>query len=121
MYIYWILLGLVIVIEIIGTLLMKWASVSEGNGGFILMLVMIFLSYIFFFFVVKKIVLGVVYALWEGIGILFIILFSVLLFDESLSLMKIVGLIILVVGIVLIKLGIRKARKFELEVNYGVV
>lgn len=121
MYIYWILLGLVIVIEIIGMLLMKWVSVSEGNGGFILMLVMIFLLYIFFFFVVKKIVLGVVYVLWEGIGILFIILFSVLLFDESLLLMKIVGLIILVVGIVLIKLGICKVCKFELEVNYGVV
>ncbi len=47
MYIYWILLGLAIATEITGTLSMKWASVSEGNGGFILMLVMISLSYIF--------------------------------------------------------------------------
>ncbi|MDX5636905.1 SMR family transporter [Escherichia coli] len=45
MYIYWILLGLAIATEITGTLSMKWASVSEGNGGFILMLVMISLSY----------------------------------------------------------------------------
>ena len=44
-------------------------------------------------------------ALWEGIGILFITLFSVLLFDESLSLMKIAGLTTLVAGIVLIKSG----------------
>ena len=36
------------------------------------------------------------------IGILFITLFSVLLFDESLSLMKIAGLTTLVAGIVLI-------------------
>jgi spermidine export protein MdtJ len=92
MYIYWILLGLAIATEITGTLSMKWASVSEGNGGFILMLVMISLSYIFLSFAVKKIALGVAYALWEGIGILFITLFSVLLFDESLSLMKIAGL-----------------------------
>ncbi len=35
MYIYWILLGLAIATEITGTLSMKWASVSEGNGGFI--------------------------------------------------------------------------------------
>lgn len=83
MYIYWILLGLAIATEITGTLSMKWASVSEGNGGFILMLVMISLSYIFLSFAVKKIALGVAYALWEGIGILFITLFSVLLFDES--------------------------------------
>lgn len=33
MYIYWILLGLAIATEITGTLSMKWASVSEGNGG----------------------------------------------------------------------------------------
>ncbi len=85
MYIYWILLGLAIATEITGTLSMKWASVSEGNGGFILMLVMISLSYIFLSFAVKKIALGVAYALWEGIGILFITLFSVLLFDESLG------------------------------------
>ena len=99
MYIYWILLGLAIATEITGTLSMKWASVSEGNGGFILMLVMISLSYIFLSFAVKKIALGVAYALWEGIGILFITLFSVLLFDESLSLMKIAGLTTLVAGI----------------------
>lgn len=53
MYIYWILLGLAVATEITGTLSMKWASVSEGNGGFILMLVMISLSYIFLSFAVK--------------------------------------------------------------------
>lgn len=44
---YWILLGLAIAAEITGTLSMKWASVGHGNAGFILMLVMIALSYIF--------------------------------------------------------------------------
>ena len=47
------------------------------------MLVMIALSYIFLAFAVKKIALGVAYALWEGIGILLITLFSVMLFDET--------------------------------------
>ena len=79
---YWILLALAIVAEITGTLSMKWASVSGGHTGFILMLVMIALSYIFLAFAVKKIALGVAYALWEGIGILLITIFSVLLFDD---------------------------------------
>ncbi|CZX85125.1 Spermidine export protein mdtJ [Enterobacter ludwigii] len=61
---YWILLALAIIAEITGTLSMKWASVSDGNTGFILMLVMISLSYIFLSFAVKKIALGVAYALW---------------------------------------------------------
>lgn len=108
---YWIVLALAIVAEITGTLSMKWASLSGGNSGFIMMLVMISLSYIFLAFAVKKIALGVAYALWEGIGILLITLFSVTLFDESLSAMKIAGLVTLVAGIALIKSGTRKAAK----------
>lgn len=52
---YWILLALAIATEITGTLSMKWASVGNGKAGFILMLVMITLSYIFLSFAVKKI------------------------------------------------------------------
>ncbi|WP_052282524.1 multidrug/spermidine efflux SMR transporter subunit MdtJ [Kluyvera genomosp. 1] len=120
---YWILLALAIVAEITGTLSMKWASVSDGNTGFILMLVMIALSYIFLSFAVKKIALGVAYALWEGIGILLITLFSVMLFDESLTIMKAAGLATLVAGIVLIKSGTRKSprKAMDKEVNHAAV
>lgn len=111
--IYWILLALAIVAEITGTLSMKWSSVNDNNAGYIFMLVMISLSYILLSFSIKRIALGVAYAMWEGIGILFITLFSVLLFDESISLLKMTGLITLVVGIALIKSGTceKKSRK----------
>lgn len=102
---YWILLALAIAAEIIGTVSMKWASVNDGNAGYIFMLVMIALSYIFLSFAIKRIALGVAYAMWEGVGILFITLFSVLLFDETLSVVKVAGLLTLILGIVLIKLG----------------
>ncbi|MCU6666183.1 MAG: multidrug/spermidine efflux SMR transporter subunit MdtJ [Silvania sp.] len=118
---YWILLALAIVAEIIGTLSMKWASVSGGHAGFILMLLMITLSYIFLSFAVKKIALGVAYALWEGVGILLITLFSVVLFDEPLSIMKIAGLTTLVAGIVLIKSGTRKGKKQHKEATHATV
>ena len=93
---YWILLALAIVAEITGTLSMKWASVNDDKAGFIFMLVMIALSYIFLSFAVKRIALGVAYAIWEGLGILLITLFSA---------MKIVGLLTLVTGVALIKSG----------------
>jgi len=118
---YWILLALAIVAEITGTLSMKWASVSDGSTGFILMLVMITLSYIFLSFAVKKIALSVAYALWEGIGILLITLFSVMLFDETLTTMKIAGLTTLVAGIVLIKSGTRKPAKQQKEQTHAAV
>ncbi len=118
---YWILLALAIVAEITGTLSMKWASVSDGSTGFILMLVMITLSYIFLSFAVKKIALGVAYALWEGVGILLITLFSVMIFDETLTTMKIAGLTTLVAGIVLIKSGTRKPAKQQREQTHAAV
>lgn len=102
---YWILLALAIAAEIIGTVSMKWASVNGGHTGYIFMLVMIALSYICLSFAIKRIALGVAYAMWEGIGILFITLFSVLLFDEALSAIKVAGLLTLILGIVLIKSG----------------
>ncbi|MBW6351635.1 SMR family transporter, partial [Pseudomonas aeruginosa] len=65
---YWILLALAIIAEITGTLSMKWASVSGGHTGVILMLAMIALSYIFLAFCVKKIALGWAYAVGGGVG-----------------------------------------------------
>ncbi|ORM73868.1 multidrug transporter subunit MdtJ [Pantoea wallisii] len=110
---YWILLALAILAEITGTISMKWASVNGDNSGYLLMLFMIALSYIFLSFAVKRIALGVAYAMWEGIGILFITLFSVMLFDEVLSPMKVAGLLTLITGIVLIKTGTRCRRELR--------
>lgn len=109
--IYWIFLGFAIVAEIIGTLSMKYASVSGGMTGHIVMYVMITGSYVLLSLAVKRVALGVAYALWEGIGILFITLFSVMLFDEPISVLKVLGLVTLIAGILLVKSGTRKVRK----------
>ncbi|ACR68796.1 multidrug/spermidine transporter subunit MdtJ [Edwardsiella ictaluri] len=109
--IYWIFLACAIVAEIIGTLSMKWASVSGTMSGNVVMLLMVTLSYILLSFAVKRVALGVAYALWEGIGILFITLFSVLWFDEPISVLKLSGLGLLVGGIILLKSGTVKKRR----------
>ncbi|HHP7834759.1 TPA: multidrug/spermidine efflux SMR transporter subunit MdtJ [Serratia marcescens] len=109
--IYWIFLGLAIMTEIIGTLSMKYASVNGGMIGHIVMYVMITASYVLLSVAVKRVALGVAYALWEGIGILFITLFSVLWFDEPISALKVLGLATLIAGIMLVKSGTRKEQK----------
>ncbi|MNL79008.1 Spermidine export protein MdtJ [compost metagenome] len=50
-----------------------------------------------------------------------ITLFSVVLFDEPLSIMKIAGLTTLVAGIVLIKSGTRKSKKQQKEATHATV
>ncbi|MDR5617746.1 multidrug/spermidine efflux SMR transporter subunit MdtJ [Arsenophonus sp.] len=106
--IYWIFLASAIVIEVIGTLSMKYSSVSGDMTGLLVMYFMIASSYILLAMAVKKVALGVAYALWEGIGVIFITAFSVLLFNESLPPMKLIGLALLIVGIALIKSGTKK-------------
>lgn len=109
--IYWIFLVLAIVTEVIGTLSMKHASVSGDFTGMVVMYVMIATSYILLAVAVKKVALGVAYALWEGIGILFITTFSVMWFGETLSPMKIGGLVLLITGIGLIKSGTKENHR----------
>ncbi|MBV6695473.1 multidrug transporter subunit MdtJ, partial [Serratia quinivorans] len=75
----------------------------------IVMWLMIATSYIFLAIAVKKVALGVAYALWEGIGIVIITTFSVLWFGESLSALKLGGLAMLIAGITLIKSGTKKS------------
>ena len=109
--IYWMFLGLAIITEVIGTLSMKYASVSGGSAGMIVMYIMIASSYILLSMAVKKVALGVAYALWEGIGILIITTFSVMWFHESLSPLKLGGLALLIAVITLIKYGTKKVQK----------
>ncbi|WP_075181794.1 multidrug/spermidine efflux SMR transporter subunit MdtJ [Pantoea sp. 1.19] len=108
---YWSVLILAIVAEITGTLAMKWASVHQQPLGFGVMLVMIALSYILLAISIKKIALGVAYALWEGVGIMLITLFSIALFDEAFPPLKAFGLAALVSGIVFIKYGVIQAPR----------
>ncbi|QGX92651.1 multidrug/spermidine efflux SMR transporter subunit MdtJ [Tatumella sp. TA1] len=102
---YWMLLILAIVFEVTGTLSMKWSTLSGSVSGFYIMLVMIACSYLSLSIAIKKIALGVAYAMWEGVGIVLISLCSLWLFDESLSMIKLSGLALLILGIVLIKIG----------------
>lgn len=108
--IYWIFLSLAIMAEVIGTLSMKYAIVNGEMTGHIVMYVMITASYILLSLAIKRIGMGVAYALWEGIGILLITFFSVIWFDEPFSLLKLAGLAILLVGIVMLKSGLRKVH-----------
>ncbi len=109
--IYWIFLAFAIVTEVIGTLSMKYASTTGDMTGHFVMYFMITCSYILLSVAVKRVALGVAYALWEGIGILLITSFSWLWFDEVLSPLKIAGLLILLAGIMLVKSGTDSSKK----------
>lgn len=100
----WIYLALAIVGELVGTACLKLANGSErplawlgvvGGYGAALWLLND---------VIAEIDVGVVYALWSGVGIALVAAAGVLLFGEAMTLMRALGLLAIVVGIALIQL-----------------
>ncbi len=103
----WIYLLTAIFFEVVGTTSMSFANENNPVLGHLLMYGLIGLSYFFLALAVKRVPVGVAYALWEGIGIVLITAVSVAWLGESLGLAKALGLGVMIVGILLIKSGTR--------------
>lgn len=103
----WIYLLTAIFFEVVGTTSMSFANENNPVLGHLLMYGLIGLSYFFLALAVKRVPVGVAYALWEGIGIVLITAVSVAWLGESLGLAKALGLAVMIVGILLIKFGTR--------------
>jgi small multidrug resistance pump len=97
---YWFYLAMAIVLEVMGTTCMKL------SGGFtrlipsVLVFVLYMVSFSFMILALKKMELGVVYAIWAGLGTAMIALIGIVWFQESVSLLKIVSIVFIVLGVV---------------------
>lgn len=60
------------------------------------------MSLFFFTLVLKKLSLGITYAIWSGLGIVFIAVIGVLYHKETIDLPAIVGLSLIIAGVVVI-------------------
>lgn len=96
----WIFLTLAIIFEITATTLMKMSN------GFTKLLPSVgtFLGYIICFtllsIALKKIDLGVAYAIWGAAGITIMSIIGVLVFKESINVLKIVSILLIVLGVI---------------------
>ena len=96
----WILLSLAILFEVVGTTLMKLSDGMTRPMPSVLMLVSYLLSLAFLSFAVKHFEVGVVYAVWSGVGIALITVIGILFFGEGSDLMKFVCLSLILIGVV---------------------
>jgi small multidrug resistance pump len=101
----WILLSIAIVAEIAGTLFLK---ASDGLSKF-WPSIGVFIGYVTAFSLLslslKKIDVGITYAIWAGVGIIGAAVGGYFFFDQSLSKLSIFGMAIIVVGVVIVNLG----------------
>ena len=101
----WIYLYLSIILEIAGTTCIK---LSEGYTKIVPSLIMVVcysLSIISLGLALKKIEIGVAYAIWSGMGTFVIAAIGIVWFKESATLLKITSLILIVVGVISLNLS----------------
>ncbi|MBH3008179.1 multidrug transporter subunit MdtJ [Serratia ureilytica] len=101
----WICLMVAIFFEVTGTSFMASAARDGGYVGYIIMATSLAFSYYFLALSIRKIGVGVAYAIWEGLGLALLTLVGVFIFKDNLSMRELIGLGIAVIGIVCVALG----------------
>lgn len=99
---YWFMLALAVVAEVISTVGMKYAATSSPVFGYVVMAVMISLSFYAFSRAVVHIPLAVSYAIWEGLGLFLIGVAGVVLFGEYLTLVEMFAIALMLFGLLLV-------------------
>jgi spermidine export protein MdtJ len=116
----WFFLALAIVTEVVGLTVMKLA-VADGNmAGYILFYFMVALSYVFLAKAVRRISVGVAYAIWEGSGIALITLITACVFGHVLSGREWIGLAMAFAGMLMVNAGeVQPAPKRHFDKSEG--
>lgn len=104
---YWIWLFVAILLEVAATVFMKF---SDGFSKLVPTLIMGLLygiSFIPLAIALKKMEVSVAYAVWSAVGTALITVLGMFLFHEKLSMVKIGGIALIILGVVALNLNER--------------
>ena len=99
----YVFLMLAIFAEVLSTGILK--AFKGSLYSYILMAIFISISYYLMALAIRKIQVGIAYAMWEILGSSCIVLMSVFVFDEILTTRQTIGIVLAIIGIILINLG----------------
>ena len=102
---YWFYLAMAILTEVMGTTCMKLSEGFTRAVPSVLVFVLYMVSFAFMILALKKMELGVVYAIWAGLGTALIAIIGIAWFQESVSLLKIVSIVFIVLGVMGLRLS----------------
>jgi small multidrug resistance pump len=101
----WVSLAIAIIFGVCGTISMKISHGLEHVKPAISLAIFYTISFIAMTFALQYMQLSVVYAIWSGIGTVLVAMVGVFHFNESLSLRKVIFLLLIVSGVIGIHLG----------------
>lgn len=100
----WLLLIGAILLEVTGTTCMKLSQGFTRLVPVILMFIFYLLSIALLAIVLKKIEVGIAYAVWSGVGTALIATIGIVFFREQVTFMKMVGILLIITGSIMLNL-----------------
>ncbi|MDA7026704.1 multidrug efflux SMR transporter [Bacillus sp. CLL-7-23] len=100
----WLYLLLAILFETAGTIVMKLSNGFSKLVPSFLLLVFYVASLIFLTLTLKTMDISIAYAVWSGMGIVFISIIGFFYFNESISLIKVVAITLIIAGVVMLNI-----------------
>ena len=100
---HYLYLFLAIILETISTTLLKYSNGFRELAPTAASLSFYAASFYFLSLCMQHLPVGVVYAIWSGIGIILITLFAYIVHKETLDLPSIIGIVLIVSGVVVMK------------------
>lgn len=101
----WLSLAVAIVFGVLGTISLKLSHGLHRSRAAMFLVVFYTISFIALTFAMKHLDLSVVYAVWSGVGTILVATIGILYFEESVSVKKIVFLLLIVLGVLGIHLS----------------
>ena len=110
MPLHYLYLMLAVAAETIGTSALQASQQFTRVGPSVLVVVAYAISFYMLSLTLKYMPVGIMYAMWSGLGIVFIALIGWLVFRQSLDLPAVIGITLILAGIVVIQLFSNTAR-----------
>ncbi|WP_445612372.1 DMT family transporter [Geobacillus sp. YF-1] len=98
----WFFLLFGIIFEVIGTTCMKLSKGFMNIIPSILLFLFYGLSLTFVTLSLKKLNVGVAYAVWSGLGTVLITIIGITFFQESYSFVKMTGILLIIIGVIIL-------------------
>lgn len=100
----WIFLSIAILSEVIATSFLKESNEFSRLWPSFIVIAGYMTAFYFLSLVLKTIPVGVVYAIWSGVGIALIALVAWVAFGQSLDVPAIIGVVLIITGVLVISL-----------------
>lgn len=105
----YLLLGIAIVAEVIATSALRAAEGFTRLAPSIVVVIGYAVAFLCLSLTLKSIPVGIVYAIWSGLGIVLISVVAYFLYGQSLDLPAIIGMGLILVGVVVLNLFSKSA------------